>query len=294
MIAGITPDRGLTPEKARNELAQLCQKAEGGRHDLGRSGLLLALLEKPGSALTPYTRHLEKLAREINAYASAGGRIETKDLTLDLALEALAQVFVTRYGYNGSADVFDDPDGANMMAVIDNRSGLPVVLGAILIHVGRMIGWDVAGVNFPARFLVRLDVGDERALLDPFDHLKRVESQGLRRMLKGLSGRKAELVPGHYQEAGDNDILIRILNNVKLRHLRAENFADAINTIDLMLTIEPQKPEIWREAGLLHARLDNVPEAIRSLESYLRYETSDPDLYRMSALIQELRSRLKR
>lgn len=281
-----------TAAEALGELEQMCLRDNGRRLDLGRATLLLALQDKPGQSLAPYLRHLDKLAREIGAYVSAGQNGDAASVPLDLALEALDQIFVRRYGYDGSRDVFDDPDGANMMAVIDNRSGLPVMLGAILIHVGRQLGWAVTGVNFPARFLVRLDLGGQRTLLDPFERLKKVEPYALRRMLKGLSGRKAELSPDHYRDANDRDVLVRILNNVKLRHLRAARFAEAIDVIDVMLVVDPQRPEIWREVGMLHARLDNLPEAIGALESYLRFETSDVHLYKTSMLIQELRSRL--
>ena len=278
-----------TEADIRDELRRIC-RTSSQEIDLGRAALLLAALEKPGSDIQPYLRHLKKLSREIGNYVFAGGG----EADLATVLEALDQVFVRRYGYDGSNDVFDDPDGANMMAVIDNRTGLPVILGTILIHAGRALGWNIAGVNFPARFLVRLDVGGKRTILDPFDRLRRLGPKDLRRMHKSFSGKAAELLPLHYQDASDADVLLRVLNNTKLRHMRRGRFSDALDVLDIMLLIDPRAPGVWREAGLINARLDNIPAAIGALEAYLRYETKDVQLYRTSVLIQELRDRLNR
>ncbi len=261
---------------------------DDGRIDPVETALVLASVERPGVSMEPYRRHLERLAAEAAAYADGadgpGG--------LGLRVETLAQVIARRYGYGGAEDAYDDPDSANLMRVIDRRRGLPVALGIIYIHVARALGWPICGIDFPARFLVRLEDDGNRVILDPFDGGRLLSAKDMRDLYKAVAGNHAELTPAHYRALEIRDVLVRLQNNIKVRLLRAENLEEAVETVETMLLFAPGRAALWREAGLLHARLDNVPAAVAALEEYLRHSTGDPARYRTSVLLQELRGRL--
>lgn len=258
------------------------------RVDLAETALILATVDRPAVHLDSYRRHLSALSEEVGAYVS-GLRVP-----LDLAMchEALVQVLFRRYGYIGGEDSFDDPDAANLTYVIDRRSGLPVLLGVLYIHVARAQGWGAEGLNFPGRFLLRLEVESERMIIDPFVGGVGVDPQGLRDILKALSGNHAELQPGYYEAVSSRDILLRVQNNIHNRLLRSGRIEDAIAVIEVMLLFAPSATHLWRECGLLHARLDNVEQAIGALETYLRQDHGSDSRYNASMLLQELRQRL--
>ena len=253
---------------------------------LAAAALDIAALHRAGTVQAPYLRHLESLIQEVGAYAG-------KAPDVDRAAEALVQVIARRYGYGGDDESFDDFEAANLATVIDERRGLPVALGILYIHVARAQGWSVGGIDFPGRFLVRLEVKAERRILDPFDHGRLLEPQDLREMLKIGAGLEAELGPEHYREIGNREILLRLENNLKVRHLRAEQFDDALRVIETMLLFAPETSSLWREAGMIHARMDRVQEAILALEEFLRLDTSAESRYSASVLLQDLRSRLR-
>ena len=209
-----------------------------------------------------------------------------------MKIQALAEVIAKRYGYVGTVDSFRDPDCANLAYVMDRRGGLPVTLGIIYLHVARALGWPLVGVDFPARFLLRLDHGGRRVLLDPFDGLKAPDTPALRVMLKDFSGPGAELRPDHFRPLGPREVLIRLQGTIKARLLDARQIEDALAQVELMLLFAPESAELWREAGVLHSRLDNVKAAVAAFEEFLRRETRDSSRYRVSILLQELRSRL--
>lgn len=261
---------------------------DDGRIDPAETALVLASIERPGVSMEPYRRHLERLAAEAAAFADSadgpGG--------LGLRVETLAHVIARRYGYGGAEDAYDDPDSANLMRVIDRRRGLPVALGIIYIHVARAVGWPICGIDFPARFLVRLEDDGNRVILDPFDGGRLLSAKDMRDLFKAVAGNHAELTPAHYRGLEIRDVLVRLQNNIKVRLLRAENLEEAVETVETMLLFAPGRAALWREAGLLHARLDNVPAAVAALEEYLRHSTGDPARYRTSVLLQELRGRL--
>lgn len=263
-------------------------KADDGNIDLGRAALSLASGDRPGVPMEPYLRHLDGLAADVRAYA---GGADT-DTGLDLRIEALVQIIARRYGYGGTDAVFDDLDAANLMRVIDSRLGLPVAIGILFIVTARKLGWAISGLDFPGRFLVRLEAGGARKILDPFAGGAVVEVPDMRGMFKAVAGNHVELTPGHYREIGNRGILLRLQGNIKSRLLRAQRWDDALEVIETMVLFAPGEVELWREAGLLHNRLDHVAEAVRALEEYLRRTGGGDARYNASVLLQELRARL--
>ena len=262
--------------------------AEDGAIDLFESALVLAAADRPRARLEPYRRHMEGIISEVRTYV--GG---TEPLVpFGLRIEGLVQVIIKRYGYGGTQEVFDDLDAVNMMRVIDSRSGMPIVIGILFMQTARTLGWDICGLDFPGRFLVRLEASGERRILDPFSGGTVVEPRDMRDMFKAIAGNHVELRPEHYREMGNRDILLRLQGNIKIRLLREERFDDALETLEVMLLFAPDKPELWRETGLLHARLDHIKDAVRALEEYLRLCGADEARYNTSMLLQELRAQL--
>lgn len=266
---------------------------EIGRHsddtiDLAETALILATVDRPAVHLDSYRRHLAALCDEVASYVSG----LSQPLELSMCHEALVQILFRRYGYIGGEDSFDDADAANLTYVIDRRSGLPVLLGLIYIHVARKQGWTAEGLNFPGRFLLRLEVNSERLILDPFGGGAIVSPHELRGFLKALSGNQAELQPDYYQSVSSRAVLLRIQNNIYNRLLRSGRIEDAIDVIRTMLLFAPEASYLWRECGLLYTQLDNVEQAIEALEMYLRYDNGGDSRYKASMLLQELRQRL--
>ena len=62
-----------------------------------------------------------------------------------------------RFGYEGDRLTYDDPQNADLMAVIDRRRGLPVALGILYIHAARAGGFAAQGLHTPEPFLLLLD-----------------------------------------------------------------------------------------------------------------------------------------
>jgi len=256
--------------------------------DLGRAALTLASGDRPGVSLEPYRRHLDGLVADVRAYAGGAGAA----VGLDLRIEALVQVIVRRYGYGGTDAVFDDLDAANLMRVIDSRTGLPVAIGILFMTTARALGWAISGLDFPGRFLVRLDAEGERRILDPFAGGAVLQAPDMRGMFKAIAGNHVELTPGHYRDMSNRAILLRLQGNIKARLIREERWDDVLEAIETMLLFAPGEVDQWREAGLLHARMDHVEDAVRALEEYMRRCGGDDTRYNTSVLLQELRSRL--
>lgn len=271
---------------ARARLAEMAAR-EDSRFDLAEAALVLAGLSHPGESLDPYRGHLRELRQDLADRARGLPPVAADQAT------ALAEVLADHHGYRGDDETYDDIQNADLLRVIDRRKGLPVTLGILYIHAGRGQDWDVVGLNFPGHFLVRVQGGDgERAILDPFNCGAVVEPQDLRQMLKTVRGQGAELTAEVYQPLTDRAVLIRLMNNIKLRHMEACRFEDALAVIIDMLLLAPDDPGLWRERGLMHMRIGDLPGAVSALDEYLARAADGPDRERIAKVLQELRHRL--
>lgn len=273
--------------KIRKSLGELGTLADD-EIDLAEAALVLASAERPRAGLEPYRRHLARISAEVGAYAdSARGPLSLGDQA-----DALSHVLTRRYGYSCDEETFDDLDAANLMRVIDTRRGLPVALGILHLHVAGVLGWQMAGLDFPSRFLIRMEKDGERAVVDPADGCRILEVADLRAILKAAEGLEAELTPGGYAPMSRRAILYRLQNNIKVRLIRAGRMAEALKIIETIALFAPQAADPWRESGIINARLGNCSAAVAALEEYLKFDDDPTNRREAHALLQEMKSKI--
>ncbi len=257
--------------------------------DLAEAALRLASLDRPHVPLERYRHHLALLVRDV---AEAGrGSLAAHD-TLEARIAAVNHVMYARHGYRGDSLHYDDLQNANLMRVIDRRRGLPVSLSILYIHLARAQGWQVAGIMFPAHFMVRLEHGGRRAIIDPFNEGVLREVSELREMLKSSHGEGAELSPSHYAPVGNRDVIMRLQGNLKLRLSQSGDHARALAVVESMLLFAPKEASLWHEAGAFNAKLGNLRAAIAALETFLGSAGQAGAKHQAAALLQQLRARL--
>ncbi len=253
--------------------------------DVAAVALALAALDYPDRELAPYAAHLA----EIGAAAAKGcadpGHIDAR-------AEILAQVISQQFGYAGDQASYNDMQNANLMQVIDRRKGLPVALGLLYIIAARAQGWACAGLNFPGHFLIRLELGGARRILDPFNGGVKMEIPHLRSLLKGMAGEAAELQPEFYRPVSNRDVLLRLLNNIKGRAFQSNDFVRAADILHRMRMISPAAAHLAYEHGMAHARLGNVPDALAAMHACAEH-AQDPELRQLAGLaLQQLRLKM--
>jgi len=179
-----------------------------------------------------------------------------------------------------------------LMRVIDRRRGLPVALGILCIHAARAQGWGMVGLTFPGHFLVRLEHDGQRAILDPFNRGCVRQPGELRELLRTIAGESAILSPQHYAPVSDRAVLLRLQDNLKLRHLQNRQPAKALTVVEGMMLFAPGHAALWHEAGLINAQLGNLRAAVADLEKFLALAGEAGDRHQAAVLLQRLRAHL--
>lgn len=258
--------------------------------DLAEAALVLAALDRPRVDLGRYRRHLAGLAAEARMAVDGTGNDE--DVPLDRRIAAINRTLFDEHGYAGDRDTYDDLQNANLMQVIDRRRGLPIALAILHLHMSGAAGLEAAGVNFPGHFLVRCSGAGETSLIDPFNAGRAVDAAELRRLLKAVEGDDAEIQPHHYAPADDRAILLRLQNNIKLRLIKAQDYAAALPVAERMLWLSPENASLWHEIGVLNAQLGHYGAAIDALQTAARHDATGALQHEVAALMQQLRRRL--
>ena len=249
--------------------------------DLAGAALALAVLEVPTIAIDHCTEHVERLAEESTALVEPG-----QD-----PLAAIRSVLHDSYGYRGDTATYDDLENANLARVIERRKGLPVALGILYLHALRAARCAADGLSFPGHFLIRLDHEGSRRIIDPFDGGSVRSAPELRALLKASAGAEAELEPHHLAAVGNRDVLIRLHNNIRMRHLQAGRIAEALKSVSRMLLFAPDVAFLWRDAGVLHMRLGNLAAAISAFENFA-VRADGPAAEDAAAILRKLRAKL--
>jgi regulator of sirC expression with transglutaminase-like and TPR domain len=257
--------------------------------DIAETALILAALERPRVALERYRLHLADLA---DAVGRAAARRQGDMPDIEARVGALIQVIADDLGYRGDELTYDDLQNANLMRVIDRRKGLPVALGILYIHAARAQGWQAHGLNFPAHFLIAVEIAGQRAILDPFRGQRIGGAGALRGLLKSMLGEDAELSPAHSATLPNRAVLLRLQNNIKSRLVAQGRNEKALAVIERMLLFAPNQAELWREAGALHGEIGNLRAAVTAMEKFMELSRDAAARHQTAQAIQALRRRL--
>jgi regulator of sirC expression with transglutaminase-like and TPR domain len=242
-------------------------KAGDGPHDIGLAALMLSALDHPERKLGPYVAHLAELSEAARAEAHFARDGET-------AAHALGRVFSRRFGYDGDRMVYDDPDNADLMMVIERRRGLPVALGILYMHAARAAKMEAHGLHAPGHFLLKVAVNGSEALIDPF--AGGVAAAERERMVPHLGGHLLASEPGQSDEPGpyepvsDIDVLLRLQNNIRNRALKNRDPGRAIEIGRRMALIAPHRPPLWLELGRLQESTGALSAARSAYEHCLK------------------------
>lgn len=251
--------------------------------DLAETALALGAADMPDLVLDTYRRHLARIAADIGARAlaldephkaHAGGDPVQREAALTRArAQALADVIAGDFGYDGDRVTYDDMANANLVRVIDRKRGLPVALGLIYIHAGRVNGWAVSGVNFPGHFLVRLNGvvqgGPPPVMIDPFAGGRVLDEDAVTALLARMQGLDDEHDDAPTQAdinqamapVSARAVLLRLQNNIFSRAMQARDTARASAILARMTAIAPRDPTLWLERGQLDGDSGNLMSA---------------------------------
>lgn len=283
----------MTPDEAQAVFRQLEKSGHLPDHavDIAATALTLSSLLHPGLILDRYQNHLEKLARDVTGkYAAL--RASGMDDSLDARITALRGVISSSCGYGSDEKEHAELYDADLIHVIDSRTGSPVALAILYLHAAHAQGWNAQGLDIPGGYAVLMERDGQRAICNPAAGFQIMQAFDLRRLVKRALGKKAELSASYYEPVSRRAVLIRLQNIVKTRQIVAEDYEGALRSVLAMRAFDPQEYRLLLDQGVLCARLDMNTQAIAALEDYIVRvpKNRSRDRHEAAALLQQLKN----
>jgi regulator of sirC expression with transglutaminase-like and TPR domain len=250
------------PALIRRHFRDMLQRPDA-QIDLARAALLVAAESDPTLDVDAEMARLEQWAREL------GRRIDPSWNNLQ-RLARLRTFMYEDLGFKGDVRGYYSPANSLLHSVMSRRLGIPLTLSIVFMEIGWRIGVPFEGVGFPGHFLVRLTGEPGDLLLDPYDHGASVHEEDCRRMIELTTGGTVPYDPSMIRSLGKRDMIARLLFNLKVSCLKANDDPGALSAVERLLLLHPDDPPELRDRGLLLYRMDRYREARASLLAYLR------------------------
>lgn len=276
-----------TPEEALHYL-RFTGQTDDSKINLSEAALALGLVFLPSANLDRCRRHLRRMGDQALEEHASRLRMKEKDTAL-LRAQVLRKILHEAHGYRGEDVSGGDPQNIGLIRTMERRVAAPVAMGILYLALGRMAGWQIDGLSFPAHFLVRLDHEGQRLILDPFLDGKALEAADLRHLLKSVAGAGAELAHHYYTPLSSREILVRLANGIKKRLIEDEEYGQAMTTIETMEAMAPDEYRVLFDKAVLYVRLHQPKEAMRALENYISRTPVPKEKQQALHLLQEIR-----
>lgn len=212
-------------------------------------------------------------------------------------LRVLNQFFFRDMGFGGNVNNYYDPDNSYLNVVLRTRRGIPITLAVLWLELAQGLGLKARGVNFPGHFMVKVNLPDGQAVIDPFTG-QSLSREDLSERLEPYKRRNGlvddfDVPVGLYlQAATPRDILARMLRNLKEVHRTQEDWLRLIAVLDRLLILLPDAWTEYRDRGLAWAEMGDNRLAVADLDTYMAQTDDALDRDAIGQRLQELRRAL--
>ncbi len=196
----------------------------------------------------------------------AGARLAASAVNQPSAADFL-RVFTGDLAFRGNQDDYYDPRNSLLDAVIERRTGLPIMLCLLCSAIGRRLGLRVDGLGFPNHFMARYVDGHGEWLLDPFNNAV-VAAWEAEEYLASIVGRRMALTQELFEPVTARDMALRILNNLRAAYFMRSDTERLLDVLRLQTVMVPENPHLWRDLAVLNFRREAWEEAAHDLRRY--------------------------
>jgi len=252
----------------------------GDELDLAQAALLIAAEAYPGLDVDRHLAALDALAD------AAEPRLEAAVSDLERA-RALIHFLAAEQRFSGNHEDYYDVRNSFLNDVLERRTGIPITLALIYVEVGRRLGLPMFGVGFPGHFLVKL-AGREEIIIDPFFG-RVLDERACAERLRTVTGRETPFDRQLLRAATSQEIIVRLLRNLKQIYLQARELEPALACSERILLVEPEMAQEVRDRGLLYHQLECYAAAQTDFERFLSLAPGDASAEAVREKLLEIR-----
>ena len=242
---------------------------------------LAQILEYHDLDISKYIKKINEIGNSLSLKIN-----EIKNPTYLISM--LNEYLFDELGFCGAEEDYYDPGNSFLNVVFDKKTGIPITLSIIYAEVARNVGLDLKIVGFPGHVIVKYK---NEIILDPFYRGRVLTIDNLEEILDRNFGDGVEFVPEYLNEATTEQLLTRLLRNLKNAYTQSYAYDNAMKCTDMILGIQPESPEEIRDKGILEERLLRYDKALPLLNKYLELQPEADDADFILELIKSVREK---
>jgi regulator of sirC expression with transglutaminase-like and TPR domain len=248
------------------------------------ASLQLASVFQPNSCQPDdYLRKVELWIEQAKAF------IGSTDTT-SKDFKKFVEFFYVQLAFSGDEKNYFSCQYSLLDHVLDYRTGIPVSLAIVFQSMGKILGFDVCGVNFPGHFLLKCCFSHHSDIyLDPLNG-KQLSRQDLESLYFSILEKiEDEKMPEEaLNEASCDETIVRLLHNLKASYINEKSYSEALTAVELLVNLCPNDPYERRDRGFLLHQLDCTQVAIADYQYFIRKCPKDPATQLLQAQLQQL------
>jgi len=272
----------LSAEKFDPFIAEWISFSKNLNYNLVEKCLKMAqILEYPALNISKYVEKINEMGNSLKIKIG-----QVKNSTYHISM--LNEYLFDELGFDGAEEDYYDPGNSFLNVVLDKKTGIPITLSIIYAEVAKSIGLNLQIIGFPGHVIVKYK---EEIILDPFYSGRLLTIEDLEEILTRNFGEVDVLVPEYLNEATTDQLLTRLLRNLKNAYTQSYAYNNAMKCTDMILGMQPESPEEIRDKGILEERLLRYDKAIPLLNKYLELQPEADDVDFILELIKSVREK---
>ncbi len=252
------------------------------RVSLPRIALEIARDAYPKLDVDAQLARIDDLARRVAERSGVASRTKA-------ALGQVNWVLFVEEGFRGDEETYYDPRNSYLNDVLDRKRGIPISLSVLYAAVAGPLGLELAGVNLPSHFVLRIAWDGEPLFIDAFRGGALLDRAGCERLVAEAIGQPITLSDAQIAPVGPATVVARMLRNLKANHLREDDHASALPVARRLAALVPDDPEEQRDFGLLAYRAGRPGEALAPLTRYLAARGDAADTAAVAEVVRAVR-----
>ena len=249
------------------------------------------IIDYPNLKISEYMNMMNEMGKELT------GQIKnTKGMRPTHVIEKLNDFFFDDKKFQPNISDYYNPVNNYLNIVLEKRTGIPITLSLIYIHLASYMDFKLHPVNFPSHFLVKYvldEDSDESIVIDPFNKGRIMDDYVLQDLLNKAYPRSTiSLSNDLLKKTNSLQITIRVLNNLKNGYMEVDDLNKIMKINEMILSLDSTSSEALRDKGIILYRNKEYQQALEILYKYIDLNPEANDIDRILELVKQIRNLL--
>jgi regulator of sirC expression with transglutaminase-like and TPR domain len=249
------------------------------------------IIDYPDLKISDYMNMIDEMGKELKSQIK-----NAKSMRPTHIIEKLNDFFFDDKKFQPNVSDYYNPINNYLNIVLEKRTGIPITLSLIYIHLASYIDFKLHPVNFPSHFLVKyvLDEDtDESIVIDTFNKGRIMDDYILQDLLNKAYPRSTiSLSNNLMKKTNSSQILIRVLNNLKNGYMEVDDLNKIMKINEMILSLDSSSSEALRDKGIILYRNKKYQQALEILYNYIDLNPEADDIDRILELVKQIRNTL--